>query len=155
MNIRLAKDFDIPALHRLLLEVGDVHHQIRPDLFPQDMLKYTSDELSLLLADQSRPVYVAEKDGQVLGYCFCQWREIGAPLVPRKELYIDDLCVEEACRGQHVASKLYRHVLEVAKAGGCAYVTLNVWQGNDGAMEFYRNMGLKPRSITMEAALEG
>ncbi len=154
MNIRLAKHGDIPALHRLLLEVGDVHHKIRPELFPKNMLKYTNEELSVLLADERRPVYVADQDGVVLGYCFCQWKDVAPPLVRRKELYIDDLCVEESCRGQGVASALYRHVCAVAKEAGCAFVTLNVWCGNDGAMEFYRHMGMTPRSITMETPLE-
>ena len=33
MNIRFATETDIPEMLDLLLQVGDVHHQIRPDLF--------------------------------------------------------------------------------------------------------------------------
>ena len=53
-----------------------------------------------------------------------------------------------------VASALYRHALDYAKAAGCSFVTLNVWEGNDGARRFYEQMGLRPRSITMETSTE-
>ena len=43
----------------------------------------------------------------------------------------------------------------VAKlCGGCDFVTLNVWCGNESAMAFYEKLGLTPRSITMEVSLE-
>ena len=74
--------------------------------------------------------------------------------IPRRELYIDDLCVDENRRGQGIASKLYHHVMDYAKNCGCKAVTLNVWCGNDNAMHFYDKMGMRPRNITMEAPLE-
>ena len=40
-----------------------------------------------------------------------------------------------------------------AKEIGCAFLTLNVWRGNDSAMRFYENAGMSPRSITMEKKL--
>ena len=75
-------------------------------------------------------------------------------MIDRRELYIDDLCVDEARRGQGVATELYRHVVDRAKAAGAAFVTLNVWTGNLSAMRFYEKMGMKPRKITMDLALE-
>ena len=42
-----------------------------------------------------------------------------------------------------------------AKAAGAAFITLNVWTGNDSAMRFYEKMGMKPQKIGMEAILEG
>ena len=48
----------------------------------------------------------------------------------RRELYIDDLCVDEAARGGGVATALFRHVTAAAKAEGANFITLNVWEGN-------------------------
>lgn len=156
MNIRLANTGDIPGLISLLLQVGQVHHELRPDIFRPRTLKYDERALAELLADPSRPVFVAEEEGAVAGYCFCVHREYRGSGVStdRRELYIDDLCVDEARRGQGVASKLYRHVTDYAKECGCRFITLNVWCGNDNAMHFYEKMGMRPRSITMEAPLE-
>ena len=155
MTIRFAESRDIPGLIRLLHQVGQVHHELRPDLFRSGAVKYTASELEAILADTASPVFVLVEEEAVLGYCFCQLREYrgSTVLTDRKELYIDDLCVEESCRGQHVGKRLYDHTCAWAKQIGCNFVTLNVWCGNDSAMAFYEKRGLTPRSITMETAL--
>ena len=71
----------------------------------------------------------------------------------RRELYIDDLCVDEGCRGQGIARELYASVEDYAKEKGFDVVTLNVWCGNEGAMRFYEKAGLTPRNIMMEKKL--
>ncbi len=155
MEIRLAERNDIPGMIRLLQQVGEVHHRIRPDLFRGSAQKYDAAALEVLLRDPNRPIFVAVEE-QMLGYCFCILEEIQDDPVLRdvKNIYIDDLCVEEICRGQGVASKLYAHVCGYAKSIGCQSVTLNVWCGNEGAMKFYESRGMKPRKIYMEASLE-
>ena len=155
MEIRFAEKRDIPGLIRLLYQVGDVHHQIRPDIFRPGAIKYTEGELEAILADENRPIFVGTVEDKVLGYCFCQLREYrgSTVLTDRKELYIDDLCVDETVRGQHVGRQLYEHTCAWAKEIGCNFLTLNVWCGNDSAMAFYEKRGLTPRSITMETEL--
>ena len=154
MVIRLARPEDIPALIRLLRQVGEVHHKIRPDIFRGGAQKYDESALLELLKDESRPVFVAEEGNFVQGYCFCVHKTFGgSACTDRKELYIDDLCVEEGCRGQGIATALYRHACGYAKERGCGFVTLNVWSGNDGAMAFYEKVGMRSRSVTMETPL--
>ena len=155
MRLRRALQQDIPGILRLLLQVGQVHHEIRPDIFPAGTLKYDAEALLPILADEDRPVFVAVEEDAVLGYCFCVRKRFGGTsATERAELYIDDLCVEESCRGQGIATRLYRHAVEYAKLFGCHSVTLNVWCGNDRAMAFYEKQGLTPRNIVMEQRLE-
>ena len=156
MTIQLADRSLIPALIRLLQQVGQVHHDIRPDIFPAGTQKYDENQLLEVLADKDRPIFVALKDNAVTGYCFCKIKrhECNACSVPRTEVYIDDLCVDESCRGQGIATRLYRHVCAAAKEKGCDYVTLNVWHGNGSALAFYEKMGLRPRNTMMELPLE-
>ena len=155
MEIRLATVNEIPGMIDLLQQVGEVHHQIRPDLFRCGAQKYSESDLAQLLQDETRPIFGAIEDGRLLGYCFCIIEEVkdDPVLCDTKSLYIDDLCVDEACRGQGIATKLYDHVSTYAKSIGCASVTLNVWCGNDNAMHFYESRGMKPRKIYMEATL--
>ena len=155
MDIRLALERDIPGMLALLLQVGQVHHEIRPDIFPDHTLKYDETALKALLKDKTRPIFVAVEDDFVAGYCFCVHKdyEAGGTSVPRRELYIDDLCVDENCRGQGIAGELYRRATAYAKGCGCDFVTLNVWCGNDNAMRFYEHAGLTPRHIMMEMKL--
>ena len=156
MNIRKACENDIPRLMDLLRQVAQVHHVIRPDIFRSGAQKYTDTELQQILVDEKRPIFVAEVEGRVAGYAFCihKRQPDGGVMYPREELYIDDLCVDEAQRGKGIATALYRHVCGVAKEMGCGSVTLNVWCGNDNAMRFYEKCGMKPRNITMELPLE-
>ena len=155
MNIRFAEEKDIPAMIDLLKQVGQVHHEIRPDIFRSGAQKYDEAALSELLKDPVRPIFVAEEE-TVLGYCFCILEETGnhPVLEDERTLYIDDLCVDENCRGRHVGKLLYEHACRFAREQKCNTVTLNVWCGNDSAMAFYDKMGLKPRKIYMETRLE-
>ena len=155
MTIRFAAKEDIPGLIRLLRQVGQVHHEIRPDIFRAGAQKYDEAALSALLRDPNRPVFAAMEGDAMLGYAFCIFQEVkqDGALADRKNLYIDDLCVDEGVRGKGVAKALYDAVLVWAREQGCDAVTLNVWCGNDRAMAFYEKCGLKPQKVVMETIL--
>lgn len=155
MKIRRAEEKDIPRLDALLLQVNLVHHRGRPDLFRYGR-KYTDEELKSIIHDDARPILVAaDEDDTVQGYAFCifQQHRDSHILTDVRTLYIDDLCVEEKTRGQHIGSLLYRAVLDYARDHGCYNVTLNVWSCNESALRFYESMGLKPQKIGMETIL--
>ena len=155
MKIRRAEEKDIPRLDALLLQVNLVHHRGRPDLFRYGR-KYTDEELKSIIHDDARPILVAaDEDDTVQGYAFCifQQHRDSHILTDVRTLYIDDLCVEEKTRGQHIGSLLYRAVLDYARAHACYNVTLNVWSCNESALRFYESMGLKPQKIGMETIL--
>ncbi len=155
MNILFANTSHIPGMIRLLDQVGQVHHEIRPDLFRDGARKYSEADLAELLKDPRRPILIGEIDGEVAGYCFCILQESrdDSVLCDRKTLYIDDLCVDETRRGTGIATALYKRTCEFARELGCQAVTLNVWCGNDNAMHFYEKMGMKPQKIGMETIL--
>lgn len=156
MQIRRATTNDIPGLVRLLEQVLMVHHNGRPDLFKPGARKYTDEELVTLLADDTRPIFAAvDENGEMLGYAFCIFQQHlnNNILTDIRTLYIDDLCVDETCRGQHIGKALYEYVLNFARQSGCYNVTLNVWTCNASAMAFYEKMGLKPQKIGMETIL--
>ena len=147
---------DMDGINRLLKQVLMVHHEGRPDLFKADVKKYTDEELAAIIKDDEKPIFVArDDDGEVMGYAFCVYQQYvnNNILTDVKTLYIDDLCVDESLRGQHVGKKLYEYVLAFAKAEGFYNVTLNVWSCNEGAMRFYEKCGLKPQKVGMEVIL--
>ena len=155
MTIRFATEQDIPQMIDLLRQVGQVDHEIRPDLFRAGAQKYDEAALRRLLADETRPILAGVVDDKMVGYAFCILQETknDPVLCDRKTLYIDDLCVDEAVRGGGVAQAIYQGVLDYARSIHCDAVTLNVWCGNDRAMRFYERCGLKPQKIGMELTL--
>ena len=157
MTVRRAEERDIPGLNRLLRQVADVHHNGRPDLFRADAKKYTDEELSALLRDENRPVFVCiGEEGSIDGYAFCVLKQtVGDNILTNmRSLYLDDLCVEEAKRRQHIGRMLYEHVLRFAKEQCCHNLTLNVWSCNENAMRFYHALGMQPQKICMEQILD-
>ena len=155
--IRKAEQKDIPGILRLLSQVLELHAAIRPDIFVPGTTKYTQQELEEILRDDLRPVYTAlDEAGQIIGYAFCMIREQpdGSNLVPFRSVYIDDLCVDETARGQKIGEKLFLHVKEEAEKLGCYELTLNVWEGNDGARRFYDRMGFHVQSTHLEYILK-
>ena len=155
MEIRFAKPQDVPGIIKLLQQVGRVHHEGRPDLFRGNAQKYGPSQVMEMLEKQENPIFVAVEGDKVLGYGFGMMETYKQHSVmnDRVTLYIDDLCVLEAYRGQHIGSAIYRHILEYAKYRGCYNVTLNVWSCNESAMKFYESMGMKPQKVGMEAIL--
>ena len=155
MIIRDAQNKDIPQLLKLLSEVLEIHAKIKPDYFVSGYTKYSEAELEAILKAEDLKVYVADEDGRVLGYAFCMLQEtLHKPFVVSfKYMYIDDLCVDSACRGKGIGKKLFAHVCKEAKALGCRDIALNVWEGNDSAIEFYKKLGFKPYKYGMETIL--
>ena len=151
MNIRLAREGDIPALVRLLEQVLDLHHAGRPDIFRSHTKKYSETELQAILQDENTPVFVAD-GGEIFGYAFCilQEKKNDSLFQDRKSLYIDDLCVDEGCRGQGIGKALFAFVKAYADRIGCHSVTLNVWAFNESALNFYRSCGMEPLKYVME-----
>lgn len=152
LSIRRAKPSDADTINRLLFQVLKVHSDARPDIFKAGTKKYTDSELLNIIADDSRPIFVAEKDGQVLGYAFCAHQQFidNNNMTDIKTLYIDDLCVDEEARGMHIGTALYNYVLKYAKENAYYNVTLNVWADNVNAVKFYEKLGLRKQKIGME-----
>ena len=156
LQIRRAEERDMEGINSLLFQVLMVHHNGRPDLFKAGCKKYTDEELKDIIHDEKTPIFVAvNEENQVAGYAFCIFQQHidNNILTDIKTLYIDDLCVDENIRGQHIGKRLYEHVVQFAKEQGCYNVTLNVWSLNESAMKFYEACGLVPQKIGMEKIL--
>lgn len=157
MNIRKASTKDIPRIKELLQQVLEIHANIRPDIFIPGTAKYTEKELENILSDENRPIYVTtSEEDTCIGYAFCILKNqpFSNNMVPFKSLFIDDLCVDQNTRGQHIGEKLIEHVKEEAKKMGCYEVTLNVWAGNTSAEKFYEKMGFQTKERQLEYILK-
>ena len=156
MSIRRAEKKDIEDILRLLTQVNMVHHAIRPDLFKGPATKYSHAELEQKILAEEDPIFVlTDEEDHMLGYIFCETQEvIESPLrTGIRTLYIDDLCVDETARGQHVGRQLYEYALDYARSHGFYNVTLHVWGGNDPALQFYQKMGMQNQYQCLEQIL--
>ena len=151
MMIRSACVEDIPQLNKLLLQVQQVHAQARPDIFVAGAKKYADDELFVLIQNTDQtPIFVAELDGVVVGYAFCQIIRTSDHTRKQNTLYIDDLCVDATHRRKHIGSDLLNYVIALAQKRNFHNVTLNVWALNKDAYRFYEKNGMHVQKYGME-----
>ena len=81
---------------------------------------------------------VAELDSEIGGY-------IGSHMI-LDEAHVTTFGVHPRLRRRHVGERLLADVLEQAMRSGCRRVTLEVREGNEGAMRLYRKYGFAPVS---------
>ena len=155
LTIRQAKAEDYPTVSRLLLQIAALHSELRPDIY-RPAQKYDQEQYEELLSDQEKPILVAEStQGEVLGYAMCQIvHRRGIPvLAERSYLYVDDLCVDENCRGQGVGDLLMQAATDLARARGLNKIQLGVNEHNKGARRFYERLGYTTQARQLEIEL--
>ena len=153
MEIREAKKDDIEKIMELLIQINNVHNEIRPDLFIKDKTKYTKEELERIIESKLTPIFVAvDGSGEIKGYMIGKFESHinDNNFSDIITLYIDDLCVDEKCRGNNIGKCLYEFTVKYAREKGCYNVTLNVWEGNECAKAFYDSCGLKVQKYGLE-----
>ena len=156
MEIRFAEAKDVTGILALLRQVGQVHHEGRPDLFRVNAQKYGPSQVLNMLNRRETPVFVAVEGEAVLGCCLCQLqtRYRDAVFCDQTNCCIDLIYVQAAFRRQKIGTKLYEQVCRYAKTRACRAVTAEVRQANAEAAAFFRSLGLGIQTLGMAAMLE-
>ena len=156
MLIRKAEIKDIDDILYLLRDVLELHVRIRPDIFESGHTKYTKEELINKLSEDNFYVYVGEISKKVVAYAMCiiELPKFTHTMKKVKTMYIDDIEVNPEYRGQGLGRELFEYLKEEAKRLNCYNITLNEWEGNDGARKFYEKLGMKPQKTTLELILK-
>ena len=147
--LRLARAQDREAVNQLALQVHAMHVQWRPDLYEMVEELYPSERFEE--AVRQRQLYVAKIDDAVVGYVSLLKRSCDWPgVVKRKVMIVDEICVEELCRGNGIGKQIMAEARALAKAFGCTDMQLGVYPQNDDAVAFYQKCGFTIRSIEMQ-----
>ena len=156
MLIRKAEIKDVDDILYLLSDVLELHAKIRPDIFESGHTKYTKEELEALLSVDNFHVYVGEISNKVVAYAMCkiEYPPFTHTMKRIKTMYIDDIEVNPDYRGQGLGRKLFEFLKGEATRLDCYNITLNEWEGNEGARKFYEKLGMKPQKTTLEYILK-
>lgn len=146
--IRAAAPDDIPAIHRLIVELA-VYEKA------PDAVKATHADLHAALFGE-RPTaecVLAVIDGLAAGFAvfftnFSTWT--GKP-----GLYLEDLFVLPSARGSGLGKALLVHLAGIAAARGCGRFEWSVLDWNAPAIGFYTKLGAKPMDEWTVMRLEG
>lgn len=154
--ILLAEKSDIPEILELLKDICLVHHQVRPDIFKSGTGKFNQESLEAMLDQPGKPIYVyVDENGQVLGHLFLEYKIPDSSVRhANKSLYIEDLCTSKASRGKGIGKALMTFAEDLAREDGCYNLTLNVWNANQSAYDFYKKLDFKPQQTQMERIID-
>ncbi len=156
VKIRKAEPRDAVKIAEMLIGIGALHHNGRPDIYKAKLQKYNENDVLEILKDENSPIYVAaDENDEVAGYAFCQIKTVenNKALVDRKFMYIDDFCVDEKYRKQHIGKHLMETVAEEARKMKVESIELNVWEFNESAINFYEKCGFTTQRREMEIKL--
>jgi GNAT superfamily N-acetyltransferase len=154
--VRRASRQDLPALGRLGAHLLYVHYRFDHDRFmaPGDATEAGyAWFLGTQLDESDVAVFVAEHDGDVVGYVYAgiepqSWKELREPAG-----FIHDIVVEERGRRMGVALALMDAAVEWLRERGMPRVILWVAQPNAPAQQLFARFGFRRTMIEMTREL--
>ena len=132
--IGLARPEDVPDLHALIRGLAGFEKL-------SHLLEFTPDKLALHLFG-AKPVVeavVAERGARVVA--FALFFTNFSTFLAKPGLYLEDLFVEPAQRGQGIGQALLEHLARLAASRGYGRFEWSVLDWNEGAIRFYQRMG--------------
>ncbi|GLR76042.1 N-acetyltransferase [Aliivibrio sifiae] len=141
--IRRANELDLFRLNLMMYQLHDEHHQQCPELFKTASEIQEEKSISQYIDDPECMVYVAEINGEVIGFVtghFCEL--ISTVSKPITMATIDELYVEIKARREGIAEKLMVRIEQELKDYGVKEIFVEVWDFNQSALKFYHQHGL-------------
>ncbi len=152
MRIRDMKLEDYEAVDGLMQDLHRLHVQGRPDLYVDLEHPYSLQEYKEKVESDDVISILAEEEGKVLGICFVILRK-RSMMVNMITAYMDDLCVKKEAQRKGIATALFQRAEEEAVARGAKRLDLMVWEFNQGAVEFYKSLGMTEQRYILEKKL--
>ncbi len=152
MQIRDMVLEDYQEVDRLMAQVHQLHVDGRSDLYIDVEHIYSYNQFKEMVENEDMITVLAEEEDSVVGICMISMRSKTC-MVSRRTAYMEDLCVDETCRGKGIGKELFLYVKEKAKEMGAERLDLMVWGFNESARIFYEKMGMNPQRYIYETEL--
>ncbi len=150
--LELATSADFQAVNAMAVQLHELHVAWRPDIFTRMEQPYSRERFDGAIAN--RALYVAKVNGQTVGYAAVKRITVEHPgMAPRKALKLEELCVEEACRGCGIGTEILTDIKALARAFGCTDLEIGAYPQNEAGLRLYRKAGLTVRSVQLQMKL--
>jgi ribosomal protein S18 acetylase RimI-like enzyme len=146
MEIRQATATDGLLLSSLCMDVQSLHARNYPDLFKMpESDDFAVSFFDVILADPAMSIFIAEENGQALGYIVCK-------LIERQEnpfkfatrfLEVDQISVRPSAQGRGIGAALIKQAEVLAEKSNVQRIHLDSWGFNTDAHRFFEKMGFE------------
>lgn len=148
ITIRQAHPEDAAAIYAMIYELA-VYEKA-----PEEVVT-TPDEIreTLFGAGSNTEALIGEIAGNIVGYAvfftsYSTW-------LGRNGIYMEDLYVSPAYRGQGAGRALLKHIAQCAVQRRCGRLEWSVLDWNQPAIDFYQSIGALPQSEWVRYRLDG
>ncbi len=139
LNLRPAVVSDVPTILRFIRELAEFEKLLHEVEATEEKLRRT-----LFEPGARAEVIIAEKDGVPQG--FALYFTSYSTFLAKNGIYLEDLYVSPASRGQGIGTALLRRLAQIAVERGAGRLEWSVLDWNEKAIALYRKLGATPQS---------
>ncbi|MGI5490350.1 N-acetyltransferase family protein [Microtetraspora malaysiensis] len=157
LKIRRASPEDADLLAGMNHYVHGIHVEHRPDIYKAQP---SQEELAAVFKDrlvqESARIFIAELDGQPVGYAGATLHERAGGVFVHgggSIIFLDQLAIAPQAKRHGVGSGLLNAVREAGRDAGCLRLITEVWDFNHEARSFYEAVGFLPMKHLLEQSL--
>lgn len=147
MEIRFAREDELDRVNELRKQVNDLHVEGKPDVFKAGFNDELYNHIYDIWNDPEQEIVVADADGIICGFAVVHHiYKAENPFMFERD-FID---VDERFRRQGIATEIITFIKDYTKEKGFKRIELNMWEFNQGALEFYEAVGFNTYRRYME-----
>jgi GNAT superfamily N-acetyltransferase len=139
LNLRPATISDVPTILRFIRELAEFEKLLHEVEATEEKLRQT-----LFGADARAEVIIAERAGVAEGIAL--YFTSYSTFLAKNGIYLEDLYVSPASRGQGIGTALLRRLAQIALDRGAGRLEWSVLDWNEKAIALYRKMGATPQA---------
>ena len=153
--IRKAEKSDIAQMAEIYEELHLTHCGIRSDFYKAPPADFYLKALEEQFGNDNNRIIVDEENGIITAYAIFFVFEKGDEICfDMKRCFVDQFAVRSSYRRKGVGTQLMDYIRDFARKENCTALDLGVWYENAVAMDFYKSIGFKPRTVKMELKLK-
>ncbi|GAB4137903.1 MAG: GNAT family N-acetyltransferase [Cyanobacteria bacterium J069] len=144
LTLRLATSADAPAVFELIRALADYENLTHEVVGSAELLAEHLGGVGLGPAEQHRPLVealLAEVDQQIIGFALFFGNY--STFLTQPGIYLEDLFVQPAYRGQGIGRALLSALAKLALERNCGRLEWNVLDWNEPAIAFYERIGAR------------
>lgn len=136
LTLTPAREKDLPLVLAFIRELADYEKLLHEVVADEATLRR-----SLFGTPRHAEVVFASLDGEPVG--FALFFHNFSTFLGRPGIYLEDLYVRPAARGQGIGRALLAHLARLAVERGCGRLEWNVLDWNEPSIRFYRGLGAR------------